>query len=217
MVYFVKCSRIRLILSPRLWFVYLFIGKFVLTYVSSTLFTIAALRITKEIRSQFVRATFRQEIAFFDNVGPGSIAVRATTNATQINSGIAEKLARLLQSTSMIVTALVVGLSRSWKLALIITAAVFPLFVILGVTMTYEAIVEERVLKIYSKASNLAEEMLGSIKTVRAFEASQTLLKKYNLWLENAMKVGNKKSLVWAIMFAADFFFSYMPYALAFW
>ena len=68
---------------------------------------------------------------------------------------------------SMIVTALIVGLTVSWKLSLIIIAAVFPLFVILSFTMTYDANIETEVLRIYSKASNLAEEILGSIKTVR--------------------------------------------------
>lgn len=185
---------------PRLWFVYLFIGKFVLTYVSATLYTLGALRITREIRSQFVRATFRQEIAFFDNVGPGAIAVRATTNATQINSGIAEKFARTFSSLAMIVTSLVVALTRSWRLTLIIIAGVFPLFVILSITMTYEAKFEQNVGRIYSQASNLAEEMLGSIKTVRAFEASPVLLKKYRIWLDRAHKAGEPKSWVWGIM-----------------
>jgi len=203
--------------SFRLWFVYLFIGKFFLTYLSSALFTMGALRITKEIRSQFVKATFRQEIAFFDNIGPGAIAVRATTNATQINTGIADKFSRTISSLSLIVTALVVALSRSWRLSLIVIAAVFPLFVILSFTMTYEANIEQKVSRIYSQASNLAEEMLGSIKTIRAFEAGPTLLKKYRSWNERAHKAAEPKSWVWGIMFAADFFFSYMPYALAFW
>lgn len=128
---------------------------------------ISALRITSRIRSQFVKATLRQEIGYFDNVGPGSIAVKATTNADQINTGIAEKFSKLIQSVSMIATALIVGLTQSWKLSLIITAAVFPLFIILSITMTYDANIEVEVLRIYSKASNLAEEILGSIKTVR--------------------------------------------------
>lgn len=128
---------------------------------------ISALRITSRIRSLFVKATLRQEIGYFDDVGPGSIAVKATTNANQIKTGIAEKFSKLIQSLSMIATALIVGLTQSWKLSLIITAAVFPLFLILSITMTYDANIEVEVLRIYSKASNLAEEILGSIKTVR--------------------------------------------------
>ena len=108
-----------------------------------------------------------QEIAYFDDVGPGSIAVKATSNANQIHTGMAEKLSKLIQSISMIFTALIVGLTQSWKLSLIITAAVFPLFIILSVTMTYDANIEAEVIRIYSKAGNLAEEILGSIKTVR--------------------------------------------------
>jgi ATP-binding cassette subfamily B (MDR/TAP) protein 1 len=117
----------------------------------------------------------------------------------------------------MIGTALIVALTQSWKLTLIIVAAVFPLFVILSFALTREANVDAKVLQVYSKAANLAEEILGSIKTVRAFEANATLLKKYNEWLAKAMVVGNQKSWIWATIFGSDFFFGYMPYALAFW
>lgn len=117
----------------------------------------------------------------------------------------------------MIGTALIVGLTQSWRLTLIIVAAVFPLFVILSFAMTREANVDAKMLQVYSKAANLAEEVLGSIKTVRAFEANSILLKKYDVWLAKAMAVGNQKSWMWATIFGADFFFGYMPYALAFW
>lgn len=117
----------------------------------------------------------------------------------------------------MIVAALVVGLVQSWKLTLIVTAVVIPVFILLGVTMTMEANIETRILNVYSQSSNFAEEVLGSIKTVRAFNAGSVLIKKYDQWLVKASTIGQKKSLVLAIMYGADFFFSYVPYAMAFW
>lgn len=56
----------------------------------------------------------------------------------------------------MMVTALIIAFLQSWKLTLIIIAVVLPLFVVLGVTMTMEANVESKLLKIYAEAANLA-------------------------------------------------------------
>ena len=69
---------------------------------------------------------------------------------------MSEKLARVIQSISMMVTALIIAFLQSWKLTLIIIAVVLPLFVVLGVTMTMEANVESKLLKIYAEAANLA-------------------------------------------------------------
>lgn len=50
-----------------------------------------------------------------------------------------------------------------------------------------------------------------------AFEANAVLLKKYDGWLVKATSASDRRSKVYAIMFGGDFFFGYMPYALAFW
>ena len=176
-----------------------------------------ALRTTKTIRSEFIRAVLRQEIAFYDSFGPGAVAVKATTNPDLVNAGLSEKLARVVQSISMMVTALVIALVQNWKLTLIIIAVVSPLFVILGVTMTIEANIDSRVLKLYSEAANLAEEVIGSVKTVYAFGAATSLLAKFDDWLAKASKVGYTKGPTLGIMYASEFFFSFAPYAMAFW
>ena len=123
----------------------------------------------------------------------------------------------MIQSVSMMVTALIIAFLQSWKLTLIIIAVVLPLFVILGVTLTIEANVDNRVLKIYSKAANMAEEVIGSVKTVHAFGATQPLLTKFDEWLVQASEAGRKKGPTLGVMYASEFFFSFVPYALAFW
>ncbi|KAH7322493.1 ATP-binding cassette, subfamily B, member 1 [Stachybotrys elegans] len=203
--------------SFTLWFVYLFIGKFTLTYLSGAIFTVTALRVTKTLRSEFVKAVLRQEISFYDKFGPGAVAVKATTNADLVNAGISEKLARVIQSISMMVTALVIALVQSWQMTLIIIAVVFPLFIILGITMTIEANLDGQILKVYAEAANLAEEIIGSIKTVHAFGASRLLLERFDKWLVQASHAGYKKGPTLGVMYASEFFFSFVPYAMAFW
>ncbi|KAI9875401.1 MAG: hypothetical protein M1823_007486, partial [Watsoniomyces obsoletus] len=44
-----------------LWFIWLFIARFVITYISSIAVTIAAIRTTRSIRKVFLESTLRQE------------------------------------------------------------------------------------------------------------------------------------------------------------
>ena len=186
-------------------------------YGSGVIFTLTALRTTKTLRSEFVKAVLRQDISYIDTLGPGAVAVKATMNANLVNAGISAKLAHVIQSLVMIIAAMIVGCMESWKLMLIICAVVVPCFIVLPITMTGEASIDAKMLAIYSKGSNLAEEMLGSVKTVHAFGASEFLLKRFDQWLGEANTVGMKKGPILAVMYGADFFFTNMPYSVAFW
>lgn len=64
-----------------LYFVYLGIGSFVSVYVGMVGFSYTGERITQQIRELYLRAIFRQNIAFFDFLGSGEVT-------TRISSGI---------------------------------------------------------------------------------------------------------------------------------
>lgn len=91
-----------------LWFIYLFIARFVLTYLWTVAISISALRTTKALRIDFLRQALRQDIAFFDQASNGAIAIQITTNANLVNVGIAEKLGLTVQGLSTFVSAFAV-------------------------------------------------------------------------------------------------------------
>jgi ATP-binding cassette subfamily B (MDR/TAP) protein 1 len=63
-----------------LYFVYLFVAKFVLVYVYSLGASVAAIRTTKTLRLDFLQCLLRQDISFFDSKEGGSPSVKVTTN-----------------------------------------------------------------------------------------------------------------------------------------
>jgi ATP-binding cassette subfamily B (MDR/TAP) protein 1 len=63
-----------------LWFVYLFVARFVLGYVGTLCICIAAARTTKSLRKNFLEKLLRQEITHFDVIGGGSVAGQVTTS-----------------------------------------------------------------------------------------------------------------------------------------
>ena len=63
-----------------LWFVYLFVGRFVIGYFGTLCICIAAARTTNSLRKAFLESLLRQDIAHFDMQGNGSVATQVTTS-----------------------------------------------------------------------------------------------------------------------------------------
>lgn len=89
------------------------IGRFVFTYGYSTLFTIAAYRITRNTRHLYLKAGLSQEIAFFDGGTGGLIAMQATSNGRLIQAGVSEKLGLVIQEFLLLYRLLCWHLSRN--------------------------------------------------------------------------------------------------------
>lgn len=200
-----------------LWFVYIFIARFCLSYMFMVCMTISGTRITRTIRYRFLESTLSQEIAYFDSGDGGSVTAKVTTNGNQIQQGICEKLGFTVQAIATFISAIAIALVTQWKLTLI-TITIAPVIVIvIGVAVGLDAVMEMKILEIYSQAGSLAEDVFSSVRNVHAFWMRPKLVGKYNGYLQKAHELGNKKSPIWGFMFSIEFFMIYAGFALAFW
>ena len=119
-----------------LYFVYLGIGSFTTSYISILGFSYTGERITRAIRELYLRAIFRQNIAFFDFLGSGEITSRISSDMNLVQDGIGQKIGLFVTGVSMFVTAIIIGFIRSWKLSLIMLAATVALIMMMGVNGT---------------------------------------------------------------------------------
>ena len=161
--------------------------------------------------------TLRQEIWHFDKKTTGAIATQITTNGNSINQGVADKLSAVVQSLSTFFSAFIVALAVQWKLSLITLSIVPVIFFVMGGCIASDVPREARIVRIYSQASNMAQEIISSIKTVHAFGARGKLVKKYDDLLQQAHMEGNKKSLIYGIIYCDQYFCVYAGIALCFW
>ncbi|KAI0005258.1 ATP-binding cassette, subfamily B, member 1 [Xylariaceae sp. FL0662B] len=201
-----------------MWFVYLFVGRFVITAIATEASSVAAIRVTRTIRKTFLNCTLRQEIDHFDlHSGSGSVSAQVTTNGARINQGIAERLVILVQAISMLFSSFIVALVFQWKLALITMSIIPAILLVAGLAVPLDAIQEARIVRHHSKATVLAQEAFSSIKTVHAFWAFDRVIKTYDRYLALAHKQGNKKSAYVGMTNAVFYFCMYAGTALAFW
>ncbi|PNS18398.1 Leptomycin B resistance protein pmd1 [Sphaceloma murrayae] len=200
-----------------LYFIYLFVARFVIGYTATLCVCIAAARTTNTLRKKFLSCLLRQEIAHFDKQGNGSVASQVTTNGNRINQGIAEKLYTCMSGMSLFFSSFIVALAVQWKLALITMSIIPAICLLVGGCIGTAVPIDGRITKIYSRAGTLAQDVLGSIKTLQAFGAQEKVAKWYEEYLQAAHKEGNKKSVIFGILFSSQNFLVLSGTALAFW
>ncbi|KAK4496175.1 hypothetical protein PRZ48_012155 [Zasmidium cellare] len=200
-----------------LYFVYLFAARFAIGYFATLCICMAAARTTNSLRKAFLSSLLRQGIAHFDETGNGSAAAQITTNGNRINQGIAEKLFTAVAGISMFFAAYIVALSKQWKLALIAMSILPAIFGTMAIALKIDAPLEARVVKIYSRAAEIAHDALASIKSIRAFGAEKKVGEWYDDYLKQALVLGKKKCYIYASLLSSQTFMTISGTALAFW
>ena len=200
-----------------LYFFIIGLGRFILTFGYSTLFTLGAYRITRNIRRLYLKAALSQEVAFFDGGTSGSIAMQATSNGRLIQSGISEKLGLVIQGLSAFISAFVLAFVTQWKLTLISCCIAPAMLFIMGIVSTIEAGIETDILKVQAQAGSFAESILSSSRTVHAFGLRTRLVGEFDKYLQAARKLGDKKGPLWGFLFSSEYGIIYAGFGLAFW
>ncbi|USP78805.1 ABC multidrug transporter mdr1 [Curvularia clavata] len=200
-----------------LYFVYLGIGSFVTSYVSIVGFSYTGERITRTIRELYLRAIFRQNIAFFDFLGSGEVTTRISSDMNLVQDGIGQKIGLFVTGVSMFVSAIIIGFIRSWKLSLIMLAATLALILMMGVNGTMMKKAQTQSIDEYAIAASLAEEVLSSARNVAAFGTQKRLEEKYKVFVDRATKLDYTAKFWLSMMIAGMMAVLNLQYALAFW
>ncbi|MCJ1350668.1 MAG: hypothetical protein MMC33_000649 [Icmadophila ericetorum] len=200
-----------------LYIVYLFIGKFLLAYIAMFCFRMSGIRISAALRLAYTRALFAQPISVFDKLPPGKAASMITSSANTVQIGISDKLAILVQSFALVISAYAVAFKYSWALTLVSSSC------ILFIVVVYSALVPSYVKALHGieksneSASAIAGESFSSIRTIVACGAEDRVESRYAEWIAKAKQQGLNMSPRTGAQFAPAFFAIYCDFALTFW
>ncbi|KAJ5344598.1 multidrug resistance protein 1 2 3 (p glycoprotein 1 2 3) [Penicillium brevicompactum] len=200
-----------------LYFVYLGIARFVLSYIYNTLFTYTAHLITRNIRHEYLKSALGQEVAFFDVGAGGSIAAQATSNGHMIQGGISEKLGLAFQGIAAFVTAFTIAFVVQWKLTLICLCIAPATLIVNGIAGGFMGVYENQILEVNAKANVFVESVISSVRTAHAFEIRDRLVDRFEEHLSSAHKIGSKLSVIFGTFFSAEYCIVHLGYGLAFW
>ncbi|KAI0060427.1 P-loop containing nucleoside triphosphate hydrolase protein [Artomyces pyxidatus] len=195
---------------------YVGVGVLVCTYVFMNIWVYTGEVNANRIRTRYLRAVLRQDVAFFDNVSAGEVATRIESDTHLIQLGISEKFALAVYHVSTCISGIIIAYIRSWRLALALSA-MFPCVYVSGALMTKHI---SRCLGMsldsVAKTGAVAEEVISSIRTAQAFGMQRALAKLYDDKVSNAHTAEVKAARVHGAGHAAFYFIIYASYALSF-
>ncbi|KAN0066590.1 hypothetical protein ACQY0O_000684 [Thecaphora frezii] len=196
--------------------VYLGIGIFVTSYIYMAAWSYTSEKICCRIREAYLRSTLRQEIAYFDDFGPGQLASQIRSDIHSIQAGINEKLPMTLMYFSTFIGSVAVAFSQSWRLSLALLPIAPTILMTGGVMNVMTKSAKEIELKSTSKGASRAEEACRSIRTIKAFGKEAVLLEQYDRCNDETRLQGGRIGRLQGVGVGALMFIIYSGYALAF-
>lgn len=88
-----------------------------------------------EFRKNYFKAIIHQEIGWFDTINPNTLSTKVANETFSIQGAIGEKVPTFIMTFSMTFFGFVIGYTRGWQLALVITCSL-PAMSIAAAIMT---------------------------------------------------------------------------------
>jgi ATP-binding cassette subfamily B protein len=180
-------------------------------------FASAGERIVTRLRQSLYRNLVGQEIAFFDQNRTGDLLSRLGTDAATIQAAATVNLSAALRSTAATVGGMALLFYTSPALAAL-------MLVVVPVVVVATLIVGRSIRRLsrsfhdaLARATEIAEETLGGVRTVRAFAREATEAERYGEAVTTAFRAARARALSSAIYSGAVAFVGYAVVALVLW
>ncbi|KAL0914305.1 hypothetical protein M5K25_014641 [Dendrobium thyrsiflorum] len=186
--------------------------------IRSYLFAIAGAKLIRRIRLMTFQKVVNMEIAWFDQIenSSGAISARLSTDAAALRSLVGDALALLVQNISTLVCGLAVAFVASWQLSLIILALV-PIISLNGIfRMKFNKGFSANAEKMYEEASQVANDALGSMRTIASFSAEEKVMELYKKKCKGPIKAGIKQGILSGITYGVSYLLVFCVYAAIF-
>lgn len=197
------------------------LGLFALSGIATSfrsyLFTAAGENIVARLRTDLYTAVVRREISFFDLRRTGELMNRLASDTAVLQNTVTVNLSMLLRNVLQIIGTIVILVMTSWQLTLVMLAIV-PL-VALGAALYGRALrkVSMRVQDALADASEIAEESLSAIRTVRIFASEDKEIERYDVAVEASYQQAKYRAKLVAIFAGGVSFAGYAAIAAVIW
>ncbi|XP_034938105.1 multidrug resistance protein homolog 49-like isoform X2 [Chelonus insularis] len=181
------------------------------------LLNVAAFRQISRVRRMFLQAVLRQDMAWYDTNTSTNFASRITEDLDKMKDGIGEKLGIFTYLMVSFISSIIVSFIYGWKLTLVVLSCAPIIVIATAIVAKVQSSLTALELAAYGQAGNVAEEVLGAIRTVIAFGGEDVEVKRYTQKLMPAETTGIKRGMWSGVGGGIMWFIIYLSYALAFW
>ncbi|KAF3489564.1 hypothetical protein F2Q69_00052429 [Brassica cretica] len=188
---------VELISKICLKFVYLGLGTFVAAFLQVYCWVITGERQAARIRSLYLKTILRQDIVFFDvETNTGEVVGRMSGDTVLILDAMGEKVGKFIQLFVTFLGGYALAFVKGWLLTLVMLTSI-PLLAMAGAaTSLIFTKASSQQQAAYAKASTIAEQTCGSIRTVASFTGEKQATSSYKELINSAYKSSVKQEMI---------------------
>jgi ATP-binding cassette subfamily B protein len=180
-------------------------------------FTVAGERVVTRLRGALYEAILHQDVAFFDETRTGELTNRLASDTAVLQNTVSVNISMLLRFTLGVIGG--VGL-LAWMQPFLtaVTMAIVP-FVAVGATWFGRSIrrLSKEVQDALARTTEIAEESLGGLRTVRAFAAEEAEIARYHEANEHSFALAARRAFAYGAFQGVAGFAGYGAIALVVW
>ncbi|POM80346.1 Multidrug resistance protein ABC Superfamily, partial [Phytophthora palmivora] len=156
------------------------IALFITDCLAYILFCNSAEKQMKALRAHVFTHMLYMDVSWYDRSDAFELTSRITGDTVKIKDGMGQKLGDSIKFTCQFFVGYIIGFARGWDMSLVM-ACVMPIMV-LSLKYMVRLFRKRAVLsqKMYAEAGAVAEETLGSIRTVASLNGEKRAIEKYN-------------------------------------
>ncbi len=207
----------RLITQSALGLLAVFAVQGLFSALRAYLFNFSGERVVARLRRDLYAALMRQEIGFFDEQRTGELTNRLASDTTVLQMAVTANVSMLLRYSLTVIGGIAILFYTSWRLTLVMLSIV-PV-VVLGAVIygrTLRALSKE-VQDALARTTEIAEETLSGIRTVRAFAREEQEIRRYGTAVDGSLGLARKRSRLGAIFAGVVSFAGYGAVAAVLW
>ncbi|KAG6608834.1 Multidrug resistance protein ABC Superfamily [Phytophthora cinnamomi] len=155
------------------------VGLFFTDYLSYVSFYYSAERQMKVLRSEALRRMLYLDVSWYDKNDALQLSSRLTGDTVKIKDGMGQKLGDSIRYTIQFFVGFGIGFVRGWDITLVMACVIPFTSMSLSWVINTMRIKSEWAQKIYAEAGSVAEEALGSIRTVASLNAEKKAITKF--------------------------------------
>ncbi|XP_036403093.1 ATP-binding cassette sub-family B member 10, mitochondrial [Megalops cyprinoides] len=160
-------------------------------------------QIVRNLRESLFSSILRQEVGFFDKTRTGELINRLSADTAIIGHSITDNLSDGLRAIAQATAGVGMMFYMSPSLASFVLVIVPPMAALAVVYGRYLRSISRRTQDSLAQATQLAEERIGNLRTVRAFGKELTEVEKYAQKVNHILHLARKEAKLRAGFFGA--------------
>ncbi|KAM4828480.1 ATP-binding cassette sub-family B member 10, mitochondrial [Thomomys bottae] len=160
-------------------------------------------RIVNRLRTSLFSSILKQEVAFFDKTRTGELINRLSSDTALLGRSVTENLSDGLRAGAQASIGIGMMFFVSPSLASFVLSVVPPVSILAVIYGRYLRKLSRATQDSLAQATQLAEERIGNIRTVRAFGKEETEVKKYTSGVDHVLQLARKEAFARAGFFGA--------------